>query len=446
MARILVIDDDASLLQMMSIMLKRAGHEAILANSGQEGIQIARSDRPDVAIVDVMMPDLSGYEVCRILREDPQTVDIPLLILTALAQPEQRARAEDAGADQFVTKPVTRDDLVNAVTHLLETGAQNMPAPDYYTDETQPSEAYAQDEDLQGFRMPPSGRLEDAGPGPSAEDPISAAFSQPAPPQPPAPPPPAAPAPVPQRPARPAAPGVQAGDLPLIAVMGLARSVGTTTVAVNLSLGVMQFGRSVILDFNPQGGQVALQLRMIPPRSTWVDLVGVQPGMDKRQIGGALLLGHQSGVAVLASPMNPTSEHLAGDGMIYVLQVLSEGFKRIVVDLPSTLNAMSLATLRRARHVVLVLNDDPATLLTVPSTLATIQELGLPGNVHIVLNRVRGQTLQHEDVVRRINRPLSADVPHDPAQPLALTQGIPLVMAQPNSLFAQTILHLARQL
>ncbi len=440
MARILVIDDDASLLQMMSIMLKRAGHEAILANSGKEGIQIARSDRPDVAIVDVMMPDLSGFEVCRILREDPQTVNIPLLILTALAQPEQRARAEDAGADQFVTKPVTRDDLVNAVTHLLETGAQNMPAPDYYTDETQPSEAYDEpDEALKDFKLPPSGHLADAGPQPAAEDPIAAAFNQSNPPPPP-------PVPVPQQPARPAASGASAGELPLIAVMGLARSVGTTTVAVNLSLGVMQFGRSVILDFNPQGGQVALQLRMIPPRSTWVDLVGLQPGMDKRQIGGALLLGHQSGVAVLASPMNPTSEHLAGDGMTYILQVLTEGFKRIVVDLPSTLNAMSLATLRRARHIVLVLNDDPATLLTVPSTLATIQELGLSGNVHIVLNRVRGQTLQHEEVVRRINRPLSADVPHDPAQPLALTQGIPLVMAQPNSLFAQTILHLARQL
>src|SRR5687768_627342 len=129
MARILVIDDDESLLQMMSLMLKRAGHQTILASNGYEGIEIARREAPEAAIVDVMMPELSGYEVCRILREDPRTQDIPLLILTALSQREHREQAEDSGADDFVTKPVTRDDLVTHVEELLRTGARNMPAP-----------------------------------------------------------------------------------------------------------------------------------------------------------------------------------------------------------------------------------------------------------------------------------------------------------------------------
>ena len=100
MANILVIDDDASLLQMMSLMLKRAGHYPILANDGQEGIEAATRDQPELAIVDVMMPDLSGYEVCRILRGDPRTRNIPLMVLTALSQPEQRDMAMEAGADQ----------------------------------------------------------------------------------------------------------------------------------------------------------------------------------------------------------------------------------------------------------------------------------------------------------------------------------------------------------
>ncbi|MGB4676977.1 MAG: response regulator, partial [Aggregatilineales bacterium] len=129
MARILVIDDDTSLLQMMSLMLKQAGHEPILANDGHKGIEIARRLHPDIAVVDIMMPDITGHEVCRILREDPETSDIPLLVLTALNQVDQREAAAESGADDFVNKPVTRDDLVGRVEVLLRTGPRNYPLP-----------------------------------------------------------------------------------------------------------------------------------------------------------------------------------------------------------------------------------------------------------------------------------------------------------------------------
>lgn len=438
MARVLVIDDDSSLLQMMSIMLKRAGHETILANNGREGIDKARSELPDIAIVDVMMPDISGFEVCRTLREDPRTVDIPLLILTALAQQEQRDRAEDSGADEYVTKPVTRDDLVNAVNNLLETGPRNMPAP---------------------LEPPPpapftGGRI----PGPEIVGSVTDAFLDPEPPAAPAYPPAQAafppqqplytpPAPQPQYipPAQPAA-APAAADMPLIAIMGLGRGVGSTTLAVNLSLALMQFGRSVAIDFNPQGGQLAMHLRMMPPRSSWVDLLGISPGADKRRIGAALTVGHQSGVALMAAPISPAPELLTGESLVYALQVLAEGFKRMVVDLPSQLNAMSLGTLRRARHVVLVMGDDPSSMMAAPGSLATVLELGLPGQIHVVVNRASGRGASHEDIMRALRRPLSADIPYEAAQSMALSQGIPLVMSQPNSFFAQTILHLARML
>lgn len=414
MARILVIDDDASLLQMMSIMLKRAGHEPILANNGNEGIAAAKREVPDVAIVDVMMPDVSGYEVCRALRADQSTMNIPLLILTALSQPEQRDQAEDAGADDFVTKPVTRDDLVNSVEYLLEHGAQNMPAPP-----TPAEPELAPPQPVQSTPVSPSADLDRPAPPPPGFEPASA--------QPPV--------------------AVPVTSLPVIAVMGLGRSVGATTIAVNLGLGMMQFGRSCVVDLHDQDGQVASHLKMMPPRSTWADLIGLTPNVDKRLIGGALLLGHPSGVALLASPPSPPAGFLTGGTLQYIFSVLSEGFRKIVVDLPMTLSANSLATLRRAQHIILVVGDDPAALYDVPSTLATLQELGLQNPIHIVLNHTRSQGgASHEDVVQALNRPLTADIPFEPAQATALAQGTPLLMYQPNSLFSQTILHLSRQL
>jgi|GEM_PF-265882 len=441
MASILVIDDDASLLQMMSIMLKRAGHEPILARSGQSGLDLARSRQPDVAIVDVMMPDLTGYEVCRMLRADPVTMDIPLLILTALSQPEQREKAEDAGADEFVTKPVTRDDLITAVELLLSTGARNIPSPD----EPIPSPV-----DEYVVPRTPAPEPEPSPPPPSPPAPELPELDRPItdimmevdqPPKAPAAPPTPAQAPAP------AGGRLLRQALPLIAVMGLGRGVGATTLAVNLSLGVMQHGRSCIVDLNNMGGQVAVQLRMMPPRSSWTALLGMSPGSDKRRIGAALTAGHQSGVAMLAAPLNPSPDHLTGETLQFLFEVLSEGFKRVVVDLPANLTgAMTLATLRRARHVVLVVGDNPGSLLGASGELASIKELGLPGEIHLVLNHTEPGGLKHEEVVRALNRPLDADVPFEAAQQSALAQGIPLVMSQPRSLFSQTILRLARQL
>lgn len=414
MARILVIDDDASLLQMMNLMLKRAGHEPILAENGREGIDIARRDKPDMAIVDIMMPDLSGYEVCRILREDPNTKDIPLLILTALAQPEHRDQAEDSGADDFITKPVMRDDLVRHVHELLRTGARTVPAP------------------LEHLKPAASDLPKPTPPPVSAE-------------QQPAAQKPAAPAPAPTAPKPPVSPQPSPG-FPLVAVMGLSGGVGTTTIAVNLGLGLMQFGRSCIVDLNNMAGQVAVQLKMAPAKTTWVDLINISPGEDKRRIGGALVMDRQIGVAIMAAPLKPVQQRLSEESLKYILSVLSEGFRRIVVDLPPSLEPMSTAVLRNAQHIVVVVGDTPPDLMTAPSALAALNELQLTGRQHIVINRTRPQGVSHQEVMQALSRPLAADIPYEPAQVEALTQGKPLLMSQPRSPFSQAILYLARQL
>ena len=403
MARILVIDDDASLLQMMSLMLKRAGHDPILATNGQEGINIARGDQPALAIVDVMMPELNGYEVCRILREDPETEHIPLLVLTALSQPEQREMAAEAGADDFVTKPVTRDDLVTHVDDLLETGPRNVPAP------------------LQVAPPPPSPAPPSA-PGNLSMPPVA---TQPA----------SRPAPQPPLDSR----------LPVVAVMGLGTGVGTTTIAVNLALAKMFAGRVCLIDLNTQVGKVAMHLRMMPPRATWQNLLGVTPGSDKRTIGSALMVDQQTGLAVLAGPTEPAVEQLRDDTLTYLLQVLAEGFPSIVLDLAPMLNQMNIHALRNARSVVLVVGDDPAALMTVGSVISNIESLGLASPLNLVLNHTRPHGISSEDLMNAVRYPLTANVPYEPEQVAAVTQGQPLSTYKPDSLFARTLQQLARQ-
>ena len=119
MAKILVIDDDVNLLKMLDLMLQRAGHQVVLAADGAEGIEMAVKDPPDLAIVDVMMPEMSGHEICRQLRARPATVETPILILTARSQPADREAALQSGATDYMAKPVSPKDLAAKVDELL---------------------------------------------------------------------------------------------------------------------------------------------------------------------------------------------------------------------------------------------------------------------------------------------------------------------------------------
>lgn len=120
MARILIIDDDPDLLEMIKLMVEgRRGHEAILSADGESGVEKAREHPPDLAIVDVMMPGITGHDVCRRLREIPETASIPILVLTARGQPVDREAALQAGADEHMAKPVTMADLMAKIDSML---------------------------------------------------------------------------------------------------------------------------------------------------------------------------------------------------------------------------------------------------------------------------------------------------------------------------------------
>lgn len=119
MPTVLIIDDDHSVLKLLDFAMSKAGFQVILAGDGMSGLEKAQASPPDLAVVDVMMPDLDGYEVCRRLRADPRTANIAIIVLTARAQAVDRETALKAGADEYLVKPVMPEDLIRMAQEVL---------------------------------------------------------------------------------------------------------------------------------------------------------------------------------------------------------------------------------------------------------------------------------------------------------------------------------------
>ncbi len=114
--KILVIDDDPAMTDLLKLLLMPAAADVITANSGPEGIRLANDERPDVITLDLMMPDINGWQVCKAIRK---VSSIPILILSALDSPGLVAAALDAGADDYLIKPVPSSVLLAHINKLV---------------------------------------------------------------------------------------------------------------------------------------------------------------------------------------------------------------------------------------------------------------------------------------------------------------------------------------
>jgi DNA-binding response OmpR family regulator len=116
---VLVADDDEDILTLVAFRLERAGCEIVKARSGDEALRVAGEIVPDLAVLDVMMPGMDGYDVTRELRRHERTSEMPIILLTARAQEADVARGMAAGADDYVRKPFDAKDLRARVQRLL---------------------------------------------------------------------------------------------------------------------------------------------------------------------------------------------------------------------------------------------------------------------------------------------------------------------------------------
>ncbi|MGH7828884.1 MAG: response regulator, partial [Candidatus Binatia bacterium] len=119
MAKIVVVDDSPTQRTNIALTLGRKGHQVIQGSNGLEAITLVQRENPDLLVSDIMMPELNGYQVCRLLKNDPATEDLPIILLTTLDHQEHRFWGREAGADSYVLKSADSAPLEKEVTHLL---------------------------------------------------------------------------------------------------------------------------------------------------------------------------------------------------------------------------------------------------------------------------------------------------------------------------------------
>ena len=121
--KILVVDDEPDAIELIEFNLKQAGYDVVTAADGAAALKKARATQPDLVILDIMLPEIDGFEVCKLLRRDPATAAIPILMLTARAAEIDRVLGLELGGDDYVSKPFSPRELVLRVKKILERAA-----------------------------------------------------------------------------------------------------------------------------------------------------------------------------------------------------------------------------------------------------------------------------------------------------------------------------------
>lgn len=118
--RILVVDDEIYIVHILEFSLTMEGYSVLTASDGDEALKLIDSERPDLIVLDIMMPKIDGYEVCRRLRQDEQFSDLPVILLSAKGRPIDREAGLQAGANDYITKPFSPRKLLGKIRELLE--------------------------------------------------------------------------------------------------------------------------------------------------------------------------------------------------------------------------------------------------------------------------------------------------------------------------------------
>ncbi len=119
MAKVLVVDDEEHIVMILKDSLEFSGFQVVTAYDGLEALERVEKDQPELIVLDIGMPKLDGWEVCRRLKADPKTQDIPIIILTAYAQTSDKRKGVQLGADRFISKPCDLTYLVEEINALL---------------------------------------------------------------------------------------------------------------------------------------------------------------------------------------------------------------------------------------------------------------------------------------------------------------------------------------
>ncbi len=118
--KILIVDDEPSIVAPLQFLMERSGYEVMVATSGEKALEMINENRPDLVLLDVMLPGLSGFDVCRMIREDSELAGTRIILVTALGRRVNVAKGMALGADDYIVKPFANQELVAKVKQLLD--------------------------------------------------------------------------------------------------------------------------------------------------------------------------------------------------------------------------------------------------------------------------------------------------------------------------------------
>jgi DNA-binding response OmpR family regulator len=127
--KILIIDDEPFIVETLRFALEKAGYAVLVAYDGEEGLRITRSEIPDLILLDIMLPKLNGFQICRLLKSDERYRSIPIIMLTARTQERDRLLGKEIGSDEYITKPFELPDLLRVIARYVPPTRPLAPSP-----------------------------------------------------------------------------------------------------------------------------------------------------------------------------------------------------------------------------------------------------------------------------------------------------------------------------
>lgn len=388
MQTVLVVDDDANIRKLLDIALRKEGFSVITARDGNEAFVRSMESPPDVAILDVMMPGLHGFELCRHLRANPGTSQIKIIFLTARSQPYDEQAGLDAGADLYLVKPVMPSELVK---HIRDLTAPVEPAESAQP-EHQPEE---KPQEFESFA-----------------------------------------------PSQPSVPARSSGHL--VACFSLTPQVGTTTLAVNMAFAFALSERqdtSLIEVHNQPGSALGM---MGLEQADWG---GFNPGESLQWDDLApRLVKHPMGVCVLPTP--PSERRLSAERIRQAILLLKSHFARSVADVTSNPDAGLRSILSLVDRIVLVTTPEVQSIRNTIRTLEGLRTWNFPeSSILLVVNQVQATAqIPIETIQTGIKHRILAVIPHMPDMPGLTRSGRPVLLTEPGSPVARTIGRMAMQI
>lgn len=368
-AKILVADDDLMLQRLIVNTLKLEHHEVIVANDGQQALDLVHSEEPDLVILDVMMPILNGFDVCTELRKSPETDTLPIIMLSGLGQVQEKITGLRAGADEYLTKPIDPRELLTRVEMLL-----------------------ARHKVLRRSSVAKAGRV--------------------------------------------------------LSFIGAKGGVGVTTLAVNFAVKLAEEGKQVILlEFRPDFGTVSVHFN-IKPTVSLAALRALEPVAITEQVVNRLLIETPSGVRVLCGPQNASEFGAFSTGLAgALLGRLTTQCDFIVVDLPPSSDEATETIIKSSDQVILVLEPEITSVTAAGKRLSQIIAYSNTIIVRLLaVNRQGAMLLSLREIENRLDQPLTDIIPSaTDAMSVAIQYGAPIVLLQPNHLYAEHIVELIRQ-